>query len=236
MDICEDDKNLKRFKSDDGIVGKLFPNLTRLFQTYQTCRRDNSKGISILNHKQFIINLNNYLKDDLRNALNFIRVLLASIKKRHLKQITNHINDFLKDQNSQIFYNQWYLMALDIIETKLFNEPKEILKKSIPKYRCNSTFKSKAFYFINLSKILRSKEVCDNLLSNFDISDIPMVVYNLNPSNRWTLFNYKQLVLHLSIDEFLIDPNSIKCCCNKYDHSFINNHYGHIITGNLIEA
>ena len=73
-------------------------------------------------------------------------------------------------------------MASDIIETKLFKEPKEITKKSIPKYRCNLTFKSKAFDFINLPKILRSKKVCDNLPSYFDISDIPMVVYNLNCS------------------------------------------------------
>ena len=44
-------------------------------------------------------------------------------------------------------------MALDIIETKLFKEPKKIIKKFIPKYRCNLTFKCKAFNFINLSKI-----------------------------------------------------------------------------------
>ena len=47
-------------------------------------------------------------------------------------------------------------MAVDIIETKLFKDPKEIIKTSIPKYRCNVTFKSKAFDFINLSKIVRS--------------------------------------------------------------------------------
>ena len=47
-----------------------------------------------------MINLNYYLKDDLRNALNYIRVPLASIKIRHLKQIADHINDFLNDQNS----------------------------------------------------------------------------------------------------------------------------------------
>ena len=52
-------------------------------------------------------NLNNYLKDDLPNALNYIRVPLASIKKRHLRQIADHINDFLNDQSSQFFYNQW---------------------------------------------------------------------------------------------------------------------------------
>ena len=75
--------------------------------------------------------------------------------------------------------------------------------------------------------------MCDNLPSNFDISDIPMVFYNLNPSIRSTFFNYNPFVLHLNIDEFLEDPISIKCCCNKYDNSFINNHYAHIITGNL---
>ena len=30
VDISEDDKNKKRFRSDDGIVGKLFPRLPRL--------------------------------------------------------------------------------------------------------------------------------------------------------------------------------------------------------------
>ena len=58
----------------------------------------------------------------------------------HLKQIADHINDFLNDQNLLLFYNQWRVMALDIIETKLFKDPKEIIKKFIPKYRCNLTF------------------------------------------------------------------------------------------------
>ena len=45
-------------------------------------------------------------------------------------------------------------MALDITETKLFKEPKEIIRKFIPKYRYNLTFKSKVFDFISLPKIL----------------------------------------------------------------------------------
>ena len=60
-----------------------------------------------------------------------------------------------------------------------------------------------------------------------------MVVYNLNPSIRLILFNYKLFVLDLNMDEFLKDPDSIKCCSSEYDNSFINNQYGHIITGNL---
>ena len=31
-------------------------------------------------------------------------------------------------------------MAVDITETKLFKEPNEVIKKCIPKYRCNLTF------------------------------------------------------------------------------------------------
>ena len=51
LDIYEDDQNVKRFKSDDGIIGKLFLSLPRLrlFQRDQTCRHDNMKGISISN-------------------------------------------------------------------------------------------------------------------------------------------------------------------------------------------
>ena len=92
---------MKSFKSDDGIVRKLFSSLPRLFQRDQTYRHDNSKGISILSYKQFILNLNNYLKDDLPNSLNYIRILL--FKKKHLKQNAELINDFLNDQNSQFF-------------------------------------------------------------------------------------------------------------------------------------
>ena len=33
-------------------------------------------------------------------------------------------------------------MTLDINETKLFKEPMEIIKKSVPKYRSNLTFKT----------------------------------------------------------------------------------------------
>ena len=86
---------MERFKSDDGIVGKLFPSPSRLFKRDQTSRHVNRKGMYIVNYKQFITNLNNYLKDDLPNALNYIGVSLASIKKRHLRQISDHINDLM---------------------------------------------------------------------------------------------------------------------------------------------
>lgn len=41
-------------------------------------------------------------------------------------------------------------MALDITETDLSKELKEIIEKSFSKYRCNLTCKSKDFDFINV--------------------------------------------------------------------------------------
>ena len=75
--------------------------------------------------------------------------------------------------------------------------------------------------------------MCNNLTFNFEISDIPMVVCNLNFSNRSTLFNDKLFALQLNMDGFLEDPNSIKRCCNEHKNSFINNSYGHIIKADL---
>ena len=57
-------------------------------------------------------------------------------------------------------------MALDMIEAKLYKEPKGIITKSVPKYRYNLTFKNKAFDFIDHPKLLRLKKVCDNLLTS----------------------------------------------------------------------
>ena len=42
-DICEDKKNVKRFKSEEGIIWKLFLSLHRLFQMDQTYIHGNFK-------------------------------------------------------------------------------------------------------------------------------------------------------------------------------------------------
>ena len=62
-------------------------------------------------------------------------------------------------------------MALNIADTKCVKKPKDFIEKSIPKYKCNLTFKSKVFDFINLPKILKSQVVYKSLPSNFDSSE-----------------------------------------------------------------
>ena len=68
-------------KSDNDIVNNLFPSLPRLFQGDQICRHDNKIGIYILNYEQ------------LPNASIYIKLLPASIEKRHFKQIADCISE-----------------------------------------------------------------------------------------------------------------------------------------------
>ena len=44
VDTCEDDKNVKRFKSRDSIAGKLFPSLLRLFERDKNVDMITGKG------------------------------------------------------------------------------------------------------------------------------------------------------------------------------------------------
>lgn len=110
---------------------------------------------------------------------------------------------------------------------------RKLLKNPFPNTNLIQLLKSKYSVFVNLPKFSRSKKISNNLSSNFEISYIPMVVYGLNPFCRSGLSDYKQIVLQLSISQLHKGTNSVKCCCNKYNISFLNNDYGHIKTENL---
>ena len=220
-------------KIGEDMVGKLFPKLPRNFNRNSQQRHRNRKHNNNVNYDIFIKQLEYWVNNDLANASNNIRVALYSIKKKHLKLIANYINDYLNTKDSNFLYLPWYLMALDIIECKLFKELPVISKRPLPKYRCNISFCNKALDFINLPQILRSDDVLKNCPSYLDQSDLPMIVYTLNKPIRSKIFNYHKFVQELDIDKFVNDNTSIPCCCNEFDPSLVDSHHKHIITGNL---
>ena len=67
--------------------------------------------------------------------------------------------------------------------------------------------------------------------SSLSENDIPMVVYSLSQPIRSRILNYKKFVSQLDLDAF--NNNLIPCRCSQYDHTFLNNERGHILTGNL---
>ena len=158
---------------------------------------------------------------------------LISLKKKHLKSVAEYINDFLCQQDSSFQYLTWYLMALDIIECKLFVEPPQPQKRVLPKYQCTISFVNKGLDFINFQSILHSDDVLNNCPLKIDNSEIPMIVYSLCKPVRSKVFNYHDFVSNLHLNEFVNDSNSIECHCKDFDSSFINNDHGHILTGDL---
>ena len=152
VDIYNEDNHCSRFDNDDDLVGRLFPSLPRYYHRDLRYRHTNRTGQVHFNYETFIDKLHHFITTDLPNASNFIRIALSSTNKKHSKRIADHINDFLNNHGSEFLYMQWYLMALDIIECKLFKEPKLIKKRNHPKYKLNITFSNKALDFISLSK------------------------------------------------------------------------------------
>ena len=94
-------------------------------------------------------------------------------------------------------------------------------------------FSSKALDFINLPRILRSKECQEYLPTNVDGANTPMVVYSLSKPIRSQLFSYHKFVSELDLNTFIDNIESIPCHCGSFDTSFVDQHHKHILTGNL---
>ena len=69
--------------------------------------------------------------------------------------------------------------------------------------------------------------------SSISENAIPMVDYSLSQPIHSRILNYKKFVSQLDLDAFNNDNNIIPCHCSQYDHTFLNNEQGHILTGNL---
>ena len=73
---------------------------------------------------QFLQQFNSYLTENLREAMNFLRVCCYSYSKKVLKTIFTRIEDILIDTSP---FRQWYLAVHDIIVFKLYYvEPRKL--------------------------------------------------------------------------------------------------------------
>ena len=114
-----------------------------------------------------------------------------------------------------------------------FIEPTITRKRSPPKYKSKLKFLSKAFDFINLSKILRSQQSINTFPTEVNKTDIPMVIYSLNQPIGSKIFNYNTIIMWLDLNEFVNNDSSIPCFCNEFNRCYIENDFGHIISGDL---
>ena len=137
--------------------------------------------------------------------------------------------------HSNEVYNQnefhlWYEYILDIINTKLYKEP-QISNKQTPKNVCVVYYENKGLDDIDLSKVLNSPIVLDKLPDQLKtVDNIPKVTYRLGTPIRNKIFNYKQTVESIILN----DDGSINvdnCMCEN--SPLCDQDHGHIITGDL---
>ena len=135
-------------------IGLKFPPLKRCFD--RGARRLNRIGNNTFTHETFLKDLKEMLINDIKNALNFIRTSICCLKKSELKRLADMITDTLASSPLNFPFSQWYSVALDIIDCRLY-KPKPPKKK---KHRPRSNFISlhfcnKGVEAVNLSSILQ---------------------------------------------------------------------------------
>ena len=113
------------------------------------------------------------------------------------------------------------------------NKPNYKEPKKFPKRIITLPFVNKGMEDIRLGKIFRLPDVVNTLPDDLQKDDeIPMLSYKLKPPIRNKIFNHKEVVASIDVDEDgSIDLESIPCECER--SQFKDGHHNHIITGDL---
>ena len=214
---------------NSSLIGLKFYTLKRNFN--RTRRRISRVGTGKFNHKTFLEELDNVLNSEIKNASNFIRMSLTNMKTTELKKLADKINDILLSSPIDFPFSQWYSIALDIIDCRVYTPPPPKKKRPPLKNVLHVDFCNKGVELVNLSSILHEKSVLETIPSIINTFSPPTIVYSLEPAIGSKIFNFNQFVSNLDVEAFISDPSSLPCDCG--DSEFKDGHHGHIISGDL---
>ena len=194
-------------------------------------RGKNHKGVPRLLPQQFVKDLTQMLNTTIKDAPNFIRISISSMKKSYLKITCQLFSTKLCDSPSDFIFSIYYHQAIDLIESKICKSLTPKSKKKPPKNVCSIFFENKGVEFINIARILRDLDIVKPLPSSSVKFPIPMVTYKLTPRISTKFFNFNKFVNNLELDLFLTNPNSLPCKCNN--SPFVDKYHKYIVTGDL---
>ena len=101
------------------------------------------------------------------------------------------------------------------------------------RYVCSLNFVNIVMEKINVSKTFQMKDIIDCLPFNLqDHENIPVTTYKLTATIRNKVFNCKETVEPIELDEYLSINDDIYPC-NGEDPEFCEPDHGHVITGDL---
>ena len=109
-------------EKDSRVVGNMFLSLHPLCKHPEYNYSKNKLDNSFLK-QNFVKILTTHIDHNLKDAGYLIRVSIKSFKKSFLKHICNDVYDFLSSKADSFPNQQWYEMALDLIQSRIYNPP-----------------------------------------------------------------------------------------------------------------
>ena len=209
-------------------IGSLFPPLPRYGTKYlETRSRLNRNVVNQLTSLDSFIE--HILSLPLKSRGNELRKLLDGFKLKHLRFIAGEARTRL-EQTFDIQLDRWYKVIVDIFLTKMYQKPPN--KKKAPKHILPIFFDNKGLEHIKLSSILHLDEVIQKLPSALQQDEVPSVVYSLSNTIRNKIFNYKDTVNSIDTNDLGTFGTGITDC-DCHNSQFVDEHHGHIVTGDL---
>ena len=200
-------------------------------KTFTFGRGTNCKGESFLDPDNFLKQFDDILHINIKKALNFVRLALSSIKKSRLKILGDRIPDLLSTKPLNFPYGQWYAVGLDIIDCRVLKIQKPKPKRKYLSNVIHVEFSIKNVELVNLSSMLRDKDVLLSIPSIAKAFTPPTVVYSLNQPIGSKIFNFNKFVGKLAVNSFLEDSSTLPCDCAN--SPFTDRYHNHVITGDL---
>ena len=90
-------------------------------------------------------------------------------------------------------------------------------------------FANKGIDDINISNIFNRKEVAKVIPPYFNNQSVPIVSYSYTNNIGRNIFNYKETLQDINIEEYLKNPLTCDCSHSPFQY----NPSGHVITGDL---
>ena len=160
--------------------------------------------------------------------------MVNSIKKSQGKILGALISDLIfKGEGKNNFHMQYYDAILDMINSKFSkgsHQQSASNSKSKPKVIFPIFFKCKLIQDLGLSRMFREDVLLEALPNNLSVKS-PTIVYKLGKTIRGKLFNYRQALANLDVDDFIAHYDNLQCNCEN--SKFTDPHHKHVITGDL---
>ena len=158
------------------------------------------------------------------NSIFTLRSELFKLSKDNLKTVyldcCRRISEY--DSTLSPSYNYIVYIVKDFALYKLRSSTKTVKPSSFMVIM----FANKLVEQVNLSKVLRSKDVSNMFpVKNCQLA-YPAISYRWTKSIRSKVLNYKEVIM---------DPNyiNINCHCKNYPSKYVDPHHKHIVTGDL---